>query len=197
MRGGGRGFYETARAVFMWPPGARRERGGSVPSPIPRRAPTRGGDSLSIRCSGRASPQLVSGAKLLEDPVSRPLTRPSGQSPCTARPHAGGGGVSRGKNGVAVKRMRQGKGALAVVGRKRCLRGGGSRASSHERTGLLSPAIAIKTCYEKMQRAAPLQSMDSNHQASKLLIHPNTSRELFRRPAAPFRWIGSSVWRFQ
>ena len=98
-----------------------QERGGSVPSPIPRRAPTRGGDSLSIRCSGRASPQLVSGAKLLEDPVSRPLTRPSGQSPCTARPNAGGGGVSRDKNGAAVKRRREGKGALAVVGCKRCL----------------------------------------------------------------------------
>jgi len=48
----------------------RQERGESSPPPPSPSAPPPRGDSPSIHCPGRASPQLVSGEKLPEDPAS-------------------------------------------------------------------------------------------------------------------------------
>jgi len=124
--GGGRGFYKLP-APFPC---------GLLERPIPRRAPTQGGDSPSIQFQGR---DPLSAASVNTLPKSRSC------STCTA------------------------SGAIAM----HCPPPRRGREEAAERPG------------------------GGGVSRGKLLMHPNTPRELFRRPAASFRWMGSSVWRFQ
>ncbi len=73
--GGGRGFYKLP-APFSC---------GLLERPIPRRAPTQGGDSPSIQFQGRDPLSAVS-VKTHTGTLFPPLARPSGQSPDTRPP---------------------------------------------------------------------------------------------------------------